>query len=218
MSILPVNLGTLDPWSLCLLPIRPQPPDLDFHLGEKVKNEHPLLCHFNPAATAPHFQHMQQMTGRKTIVSRNSSCPSHLSPAWPPPSYQQPQDKVAGSDCYFCFLHFLVKKFLLSKNHDKLTPSVLALALGTVSLAAYQFSLNMHFLPLWPPQVSVEKVRSSELTVWHQANAVLLLCNSKIKVIRESITPKFVSSIHILLSKPHYDAQCHFSLHLNRSS
>lgn len=71
------------------------------------------------------------------------------------------------------------------------------LALGTVSLAAYQFSLNMHFLPLWPPQVSVEKVRSSELTVWHQANAVLLLCNSKIKVIRESMTPKFVSSIHI---------------------
>lgn len=70
------------------------------------------------------------------------------------------------------------------------------LALGTVSLAAYQFSLNMHFLPLWPPQVSVEKVRSSELTVWHQANAVLLLCNSKIKVIRESMTPKFVSSIH----------------------
>lgn len=89
------------------------------------------------------------------------------------------------------------KKFLLSKNHDKLTPSVLALALGTVSLAAYQFSLNMHFLPLWPPQVSVEKVRSSELTVWHQASAVLLLCNSKIKVIRESITPKFVSSTHI---------------------
>lgn len=55
----------------------------------------------------------------------------------------------------------------------------------------------MHFLPLWPPQVSVEKVRSSELTVWHQANAVLLLCNCKIKVIRESITPKFVSSTHI---------------------
>lgn len=87
VSILPVSLGTLDPWRLCLLPIRPQPPDLDFHLGEKVKNEHPLLCHFDPAATAPHFQHIQQMTGRKTTVSRTAAAfPTALQHGLLPPS------------------------------------------------------------------------------------------------------------------------------------
>lgn len=119
----------------------------------------------------------------------NCICPSYPSPAGPHPPVSSMSISSLALTAHVCFLHFLVKNSYISfLLRTRETFSQHARPLYMLSLSVCQLSLHSHFPPTSCSHlVSVGTVSSSELMVWHDANAALLLYMSRI-MIRESIT------------------------------